>query len=145
MKVKVVRESDRVRLPQYPTEQSIGLDMYAFNNVPIEIQSGKIKLIPTGLRIEVPPGYELQIRTSSALALTTGVIVLNSPGSINSGYEGEINVILANFSPNSFTVNRGDIIAQAVMAKVEHVEFEITDGLGKPSATNFYGFGPSLN
>lgn len=120
--VKIVNKSDNV-LPQYSTEQAAGMDIRANNPEPIVLAPLERKLIPTGLFIELPVGYEAQIRPRSGLAIKNGITVLNTPGTIDSDYRGEINVILVNLSNEPFTVNMGDRICQMVIAKHEQAEF----------------------
>ena len=107
-----------VALPKYATAGASGMDICAAVSVPLVIQPGETKLIPTGFRVEIPAGFEAQVRPRSGLALKHGVGVLNAPGTIDSDYRGEIGIILTNFSKIEFTVNRGDRIAQLVIAPV---------------------------
>lgn len=120
--VKIVNKSSNA-LPQYSTEQAAGMDIRANNPEPIVLSPLERKLIPTGLFIELPVGYEAQIRPRSGLAIKNGITVLNTPGTIDSDYRGEINVILVNLSNEPFTVNMGDRICQMVIAKHEQAEF----------------------
>lgn len=120
--VKIVNKSSNA-LPQYSTEQAAGMDIRANNPEPIVLAPLERKLIPTGLFIELPVGYEAQIRPRSGLAIKNGITVLNTPGTIDSDYRGEINVILVNLSNEPFTVNMGDRICQMVIAKHEQAEF----------------------
>lgn len=118
-----------LNLPTYATEQSAGMDLTAALEEAIEIDAGERMLIPTGLAIALPAGYEAQIRPRSGLALKHGVTVLNSPGTIDADYRGEISVILANLGNAPFTVERGMRIAQMVIAKHAKVEWEIVSAL----------------
>lgn len=120
--IKIVNKSNNA-LPQYSTEQAAGMDIRANNPEPIVLAPLERKLIPTGLFIELPVGYEAQIRPRSGLAIKNGITVLNTPGTIDSDYRGEINVILVNLSNEPFTVNMGDRICQMVIAKHEQAEF----------------------
>ena len=120
-----------LQLPTYATEQSAGMDLTAALEEAIEIGPGERMLIPTGLTIELPEGYEAQIRPRSGLALKHGVTVLNSPGTVDADYRGEIGVILANLGQQEFTVERGMRIAQMVIAKHATVEWEIADELSE--------------
>lgn len=104
--------------PQYATEGSSGFDLRADLSEPIVIKSGKRAIVPTGLFFELPENFEMQIRPRSGLAAKNGVTVLNTPGTIDNDYRGEIKVILINLGEEDFTVNNGDRIAQAVMAPV---------------------------
>lgn len=116
-------------LPSYATDQSAGMDLTAALEEAIEIDAGERMLIPTGLSIALPQGYEAQIRPRSGLALKHGVTVLNSPGTIDADYRGEIGVILANMGSAPFTVERGMRIAQMVIAKHATVEWEVAEEL----------------
>ena len=118
-----------LQLPTYATEQSAGMDLTAALEEAIEIGSGERMLIPTGLSIALPDGYEAQVRPRSGLALKHGVTVLNSPGTIDADYRGEIGVILANMGQEPFTVERGMRIAQMVIARHAKVEWEVADAL----------------
>ena len=114
-------------LPSRQTPQSAGLDLYA--NVNMVIRKGERALVPTGIRVALPFGYEAQVRPRSGLALKHGVTVLNAPGTVDADYRGEVGVILVNLGQEDFAVARGDRIAQMVIAKVEMVEFTEVDGL----------------
>ena len=130
MKVKIINRSAHP-LPKYQTELSAGMDLYA--NLPEEITLKPLerKLIPTGLFLELPEGYEAQVRPRSGLALKHGITVLNSPGTIDADYRGEVGVILVNLSAEDFTVKDGDRIAQMVIAKYETAEWESADSLSE--------------
>ena len=123
MKIKIINQS-RHPLPKYHTALSAGMDLYANIEESIVLKSLERKLIPTGLFIELPEGYEAQVRPRSGLAIKNGITVLNSPGTIDADYRGEIGVILVNLSAESFTVNDGDRIAQMVIAKHETAIWE---------------------
>ena len=114
-------------LPSRQTPQSAGLDLYA--NVNMVIRKGERALVPTGIRVALPFGYEAQVRPRSGLALKHGVTVLNAPGTVDADYRGEVGVILVNLGQEDFAVARGDRIAQMVIAKVEMVEFAEVDVL----------------
>jgi dUTP pyrophosphatase len=126
--VKIV-VSDKAVLPQYQSEGAAGADLCACLKDEMVIQSGKVALVPTGLFIEIPHGYEAQIRPRSGLALKHGVTLLNTPGTIDSDYRGEIKVILINFGEAPFTVSHGMRIAQMIFAKVYKGEFVVADNL----------------
>lgn len=111
-------EDGDIALPSYATEGSAGMDVRACVREPLVLQPGERAAIPTGLAVEIPPGYELQVRPRSGLALGAGVTCLNSPGTIDSDYRGEIRVILANLGQAEHAVRRGDRIAQLVLAPV---------------------------
>ena len=108
-------------LPSYATEQSAGLDLYAFIENPITLKPLERRLIATGLFIELPQGCEAQIRPRSGLAFKHGITVLNSPGTIDADYRGELKILLINFSDSDFTIQHGDRIAQMVISKHETV------------------------
>jgi dUTP pyrophosphatase len=125
--LKVESISADVQTPSYQHEDDAGADICAAMNCTIKPMQ-RVS-IPTGLRIEVPSGYELQVRSRSGLALNHGIMVLNSPGTIDSGYRGK--VILINFSDNVFEIKKGDRIAQVVLSKVECAEYIKTENLSK--------------
>jgi dUTP pyrophosphatase len=122
LKVRRRAGSVDLPLPQYMTEHSAGLDLYAANDEPITIEPGQIKLIPTGLFLEIPPGYEGQVRARSGLALRHGLMLPNAPGTIDADYRGELQVVLANCAREPYTITHGTRFAQLVINKVEHVE-----------------------
>ena len=130
MKVKIINKSNNP-IPEYATSQSAGMDLRAFIKEPITIDPFNRELIPTGLYIELPKGYEAQVRPRSGLAIKYGITVLNSPGTIDSDYRGEIGVILINHSNTPFTVYSGDRIAQLVFSKYEKVDFVEVEELSK--------------
>lgn len=123
MRVKVINQSKHP-LPAYQTILSAGLDLRANLEEPIVVKPLERKLIGTGLLMELPAGYEAQIRPRSGLAYKHGISVLNSPGTIDADYRGEIKVLLVNLSNETFTVNDGERIAQMVVAKHEQIEWE---------------------
>lgn len=123
MQVKVINQSKHP-LPAYQTALSAGLDLRANLEEPVVLDPLERKLIGTGLFIELPSGYEAQIRPRSGLAYKHGLSVLNSPGTIDADYRGEIKVLLVNLSNESFTVNDGERIAQMVVAKHEQIQWE---------------------
>ncbi len=108
-------------LPAYATPDSAGLDLLAAVNAPIEIAPGERRLVPTGLKIALPAGYEAQVRPRSGLALKHGITLLNSPGTIDADYRGEVGVILVNLGQERFTIARGERIAQMVVAPVSRL------------------------
>lgn len=108
-------------LPAYATADSAGLDLLAAIDTPIELAPGERRLVPTGLKIALPTGYEMQVRPRSGLALKHGITLLNSPGTIDADYRGEIGVILINLGTASFTIQRGERIAQMVLAPVSRL------------------------
>lgn len=128
MKLKIVNRG-RQPLPAYATEQSAGMDLRANIDEPLVLQPMERRLIPTGLYIALPPGFEAQVRPRSGLALKHGITVLNTPGTIDADYRGEVGVLLINLSKEPFTINDGERIAQMVIARHEQVELEPTDEL----------------
>lgn len=128
MKLKIVNTSDNP-LPQYETAGSAGVDLRAKLQEPVLLKPLQRALIPTGLHIELPEGYEAQVRPRSGLALKKGVTVLNSPGTIDSDYRGEIKIILINLSNETTVINTGERIAQMIVTKFERVTFKEVDEL----------------
>jgi dUTP pyrophosphatase len=120
--------SEGLPIPHYQTEHSAGVDLYAAVEESI-ISPGAWLLIPTGIALAIPEGYEGQVRPRSGLALKHGIGMLNGPGTIDADYRGEIGIILFNFSKAPFTIRRGDRIAQMVFAKIEKARFELTSEL----------------
>ena len=128
--VKIINKSNNP-LPQYSTPYSAGMDLRANIEEAVTLQPLERKLIPTGLFIELPEGYECQIRPRSGLALKHGISVLNSPGTVDADYRGEIGVILVNLSNEPFTVNPGERICQMVVARHSTVEWECVEQLAE--------------
>ena len=122
MKVQIINKS-RHQLPQYATQQSAGVDLRANIDEPITLQPMQRAMVPTGLFIALPAGYEAQVRPRSGLALKKGITVLNSPGTIDADYRGEICIILINLSAEPFVINDGERIAQMVIARHEQAEW----------------------
>lgn len=141
MKVKVINKSNNP-LPEYSTIMSAGMDLRAFIEHPIVLRSLNRAIIPTGLYIEIPEGYEAQVRPRSGLAIKNGITVLNSPGTIDADYRGEICVILINLSIEPFFINSGDRIAQLVFHKYEKVKFVEVEKLNETERDEG-GFGHS--
>lgn len=141
MKIRIVNKSAHP-LPAYETVHSAGMDLRAFTDGPVTLRPMERKLIPTGLFIEIPEGYEAQVRPRSGLALKFGITVLNSPGTIDADYRGEIGVILINLSEIDFTVNDGDRIAQIVFAQHSRAELVRSETIGS-TARGEGGFGHS--
>jgi dUTP pyrophosphatase len=123
MKVKIVNKSQN-NLPFYSTMQSAGMDLRADLAEPLVLKPMERKLIPTGLFIQLPDGYEAQIRPRSGLAINKGVTVLNSPGTIDADYRGEIKIILINLSQEDFIVNQGERIAQMIISSYKQIVWE---------------------
>lgn len=143
IKIKVKRISEEfsdIPLPEYATEGSSGLDLRAAVKDKIILEAGKVMMIPTNLSVEIPLGYEIQVRPRSGLAAKHGIGVLNSPGTIDSDYRGEIKTILFNFSDKDFEINRGDRISQMVISKVYLADM-IEDNDLSESARGAGGFG----
>ncbi|MEZ5053383.1 MAG: dUTP diphosphatase [Chitinophagales bacterium] len=130
MKLKIVNTSDNP-LPAYETVGSAGVDLRAQLQEPVLLKPLQRALIPTGLYIELPDGYEAQVRPRSGLALKKGVTVLNSPGTIDSDYRGEIKVIMINLSNETTVINTGERIAQLIVSKYERVQFKEVDELNE--------------
>ena len=128
MQIKVINRG-RQPLPAYATEQSAGMDLRANIDAPLTLHPLERKLVGTGLYIALPQGYEAQIRPRSGLALKHGITVLNSPGTIDADYRGEIMVLLVNLSDTDFVINEGERIAQMVIARHEQAVFEPVDTL----------------
>lgn len=128
MKVKIINRSVHP-LPTYATKASAGIDLRANIDEPIIVKSYEKVIVPTGLFMEIPLGYEAQVRPRSGLAAKHGITVLNSPGTIDADYRGEIKVILVNLSKDDFIINNGERIAQMVFAKHEQAVWEETEVL----------------
>ena len=139
MQISIINNSNNPN-PKYQTKSSAGMDLMAFVDDPIIIESGQWKLISTGIYIKLPTGFEAQVRPRSGLALKKGITVLNSPGTIDSDYRGEIGVILINHSKNNFIVNSGDRIAQLIIAKHESINFKNVQSIDS-SNRGIGGFG----
>jgi dUTP pyrophosphatase len=139
LKVRVINQSKH-SLPEYATVQSAGLDLKANITESIVLKPLQRQLIPTGLFIELPAGHEAQIRPRSGLAFKHGITVLNSPGTIDADYRGEVKVLLVNLSNEDFTINDGERIAQMVVAKHEQIKWEPVTSL-EESARGEGGFG----
>lgn len=129
-----------LNMPKYATELSAGMDLEAAIDAPITLQPGERQLIATGLSIALPEGFEAQIRPRSGLAFKNGVTVLNSPGTIDADYRGEVKVILANLGTEAFTVERGMRVAQMVVAAYSRVEWNVVESLDE-TARGAGGFG----
>ena len=141
LKIKKADDYD-LSLPVYETEGASGMDIRAWIEDDIILGPGDIKLVPTGISISVPLGYEAQIRPRSGLALKHGIGLVNSPGTIDSDYRGEIGIIMANFGKEPFIIRRGDRIAQMVIAKIYHARILEVDDLDS-TARGDGGFGHS--
>ena len=131
VKVLIKKLNSKVRLPIYKTEGSSGMDLMAFTDKPIKIPANSSALIPTGISLAIPNDVEIQIRPRSGLATKSSIGVLNSPGTIDSDYRGELKIILFNHGNNEFTVNNNDRVAQMVLMPVLKMNFEEVDELPK--------------
>ena len=128
IKIKVVNKGHQP-LPQYATQLSAGMDLRANIDAPITLKPLERKLIPTGLHIALPAGYEAQVRPRSGLALKKGITVLNTPGTVDADYRGDVGVVLINLSQEDFVVEDGERIAQMVIARHEQADFELVEVL----------------
>ncbi|MFQ7114622.1 dUTP diphosphatase [Hallella bergensis] len=139
VKIKVVNKGHQP-LPAYATAQSAGMDLRASLDESVVLKPMERRLISTGLHIALPEGFEAQVRPRSGLALKRGITVLNSPGTIDADYRGEVMVLLVNFSQEDFTVNDGERIAQMVIARYEQAEMEVVEVLDETErGTGGYG------
>ncbi len=144
-RVRIARTSERfadIPLPEYMTPGAAGMDIRAAVEEPVVLQPVEIRAIPAGFAIELPRHLEAQVRPRSGLALKHGIILPNSPGTIDSDYRGEVKIVMANIGREPFTIQRGDRIAQLVVAPVIHVAWEETESLNH-SARGAGGFGHS--
>lgn len=141
MKIKIINRSHHA-LPQYATEHSAGVDLRANLESPIELRPMERHLIPTGLFLSLPKGYEAQVRPRSGLALKRGITVLNTPGTIDADYRGEVCVILINLSSDPFIIEDGERIAQMIIARHEQAEWEQVEVLDE-TERGAGGFGHS--
>ena len=141
MKVQIINRSHHP-LPQYATELSAGVDLRANIEAPVELRPMERKLIPTGLFMALPPGFEAQVRPRSGLAIKHGITVLNTPGTIDADYRGEVCVILINLSDEPFVIADGERIAQMVIARHEQAEWEPVEVLSE-TERGAGGFGHS--
>lgn len=131
MIVKVKQLHPDAIVPIYKSELAAGFDLAAYLEEPITLKPNEIRLIKTGLAVEIPKGFEMQIRPRSGLALKHGISVLNSPGTIDADYRGEVGVILINLGSESFAIRHGDRIAQGVIKRVKTVWFEVVEELSE--------------
>ncbi len=128
---RITEKFNEIPLPKYETSGSAGMDIRAALDEPFMLKAGAVGLIPTGLRVEIPEGYEIQVRPRSGLALKHGIGLLNSPGTIDSDYRGEIKIIMFNFSKEDFVINSGERIAQLIVSKVYQAEVVDSDELSE--------------
>jgi dUTP pyrophosphatase len=127
------KELNHIPLPSYATKGSAGLDIYAAIDKPITLAHGEIEMVPTNISVEIPEGYEIQVRPRSGLAAKHGIGILNSPGTIDSDYRGEIKIIMINFGKEDFVIQPAERIAQLVVSKVYTAKFIETDELNSTS------------
>jgi dUTP pyrophosphatase len=138
--VKILRAKPHAELPSYSTPESAGADICACLDEPMVVPPSCRVLVPTGLRMEIPPGFEGQVRSRSGLAIRNGIIVLNSPGTIDSDYRGELMVELYNTGTEAYTISSGDRIAQLVIAPVMKAGFILSDAIsGSERGTGGFG------
>lgn len=142
VRVAILQEPDAtdLPLPSYQTPGSAGVDLYAAVKEPLTLPPGARARVPTGIRIALPPGYEAQVRPRSGLAWRHGIGMVNAPGTIDSDYRGEVQVILINLGQEPFTIQRGERIAQLVVAPVVRVEWQVVESL-PPTERGEGGFG----
>jgi len=140
VKIIQLNNSENLPLPHYQTAHAAGVDLYAAVEGEIVLDAGRWTLIPTGIAVAIPVGYEGQVRPRSGLALKHGIGMLNGPGTIDADYRGEIGIILFNFSGKPFAINRGDRIAQLVFARIEKASLVTVDTLAE-TARGAGGFG----
>jgi dUTP pyrophosphatase len=143
VEIKIINTSDNP-IPEYATQGSAGLDLRAWVSQPVVLQPMERQMIPTGLFLEIPDGYEVQVRPRSGMAIKHGITCLNSPGTVDSDYRGEIKIILINLSSEPHTINTGDRIAQMVVVKVEKAILKAADQL-QSTARGEGGFGHTGN
>ena len=143
MKIRVINKS-RHALPKYQTALSAGMDLYANIDADFNLKPLERKLVPTGLYLELPEGFEAQVRPRSGLAIKNGITVLNSPGTVDADYRGEVGVILINLSSENFVIKDGDRIAQMVIAKHETAVWEEVTELAETERGSG-GFGSTAN
>lgn len=141
VELKPLEHAVGLKLPTYATTQSAGMDLTAAQEEALELGPGERALIPTGLSIALPHGFEAQIRPRSGLAINHGVTVLNTPGTIDADYRGEIKVILINHGKEPFTIQRGMRIAQMVVERYTHVSWKVVSDLQKSEERGDGGFG----
>ena len=127
------KELNHIPLPSYATKGSAGLDIYAAIEKPITLPNGAIEMVPTNISVEIPDGYEIQVRPRSGLAAKHGIGILNSPGTIDSDYRGEIKIIIINFGKEDFVIQPAERIAQLVVSKVYTAKFSETKELNNTS------------
>jgi dUTP pyrophosphatase len=140
--VRITLDPHAFAPPAYQTEHAAGMDVYAAVSEPLTVPPGRVVAVPTGVRLEIPPGYEAQVRPRSGLALRHGIGIPNGPGTIDSDYRGELQVLLINFGSEPYVVQRGDRVAQLVFASVARVSLTVAGEL-QDTARADGGFGHS--
>jgi dUTP diphosphatase len=120
-----------LNLPTYHSADASGMDVAAAVEEPVEMAAGEIKMIPTNLAVAIPPGFEIQVRPRSGLAIKHGVTIINSPGTIDADYRGEVKIGLINLGPKPYTIKRGDRVAQLVVAPVQRADLQVVAELDK--------------
>jgi len=123
--------AEDLNLPVYHSSEASGMDVAAALTEPVELVPGEIKLIPTNFAVAIPPGYEIQVRPRSGLAIKHGVTVINSPGTIDADYRGEVKIGLINLGPKPYTIRRGERVAQLVVAAVQRADLQVVAELDK--------------
>ena len=137
---RISKEYNDIPLPEYATEGSAGMDIRAAIKEPLIIKIGEVVLVPTNLSVEIPHGFEIQVRPRSGLAVNHGIGILNSPGTVDSDYRGEIKIVLINFGKENFTIQKGERIAQLIISKVFRADLNEENSLNK-SKRGTGGFG----
>jgi dUTP pyrophosphatase len=137
---RISKDYNDIPIPEYATEGSAGMDIRAALKEPLIIKKGEVVMVPTNLSVEIPMGYEIQVRPRSGLAAKHGIGVLNSPGTVDSDYRGEIKIILINFGKDDFTIQKGDRIAQLIVSRVFRAAFSEESSLNE-SKRGSGGFG----
>ena len=126
---RISKEFNDIPLPEYATEGSAGVDIRATIKKPLIVKIGEVVIVPTNLSVEIPQGYEIQVRPRSGLAAKHGIGILNSPGTVDSDYRGEIKIILINFGKEDFTIQKGERIAQLIVSRVFRADFNEENSL----------------
>lgn len=129
VQIKVLEHGKGLPLPKYETTGSAGMDVVAAVEETMVIEAGKVGLVPTGLKVAIPEGFEIQVRPRSGLALKKQITLLNTPGTIDSDYRGELKIIVANLGTEDFEINRGDRIAQIVLSQVPQIDWNVVEEL----------------
>lgn len=140
LKILIIDKNINIPVPVYSTKHASGLDISSASIAPIQIEPLETVLVPTNIKLEIPEGYEGQIRPRSGLAMKHNIGILNSPGTIDSDYRGELKILLTNFGKNTFTISFGERIAQLVICKIERAEIIIEESLSE-TKRNEGGFG----